>query len=62
MKVLELEHLEAQFGLIIREKENHDNYVLLRFEDLDKVVEYYKSFKTEFNQQSESSKTKEDSK
>ena len=62
MKVLELEHLEAQFGLMIREKENHDNYALIRFEDLDKVVEYYKSFKTEFNQQSESSKTKEDSK
>ena len=49
MNVLNLEHLEAQFGLIIREKENHDNYALLRFEDLDKVVEYYKSFKSEFN-------------
>ena len=45
MKVLDLGHLEAQFGLIIREKENHNNYVLLRFEDLDKVVEYYNSFK-----------------
>ena len=43
MKVLDLGHLEAQFGLIIREKENHDNYVLLRFEDLHKVVEYYNS-------------------
>jgi len=49
MKVLDLEHLEAQFGLIIREKENHDNYALLRFEDLDKVIEYYSSFKEEFN-------------
>ena len=47
MKVLDLGHLEAQFGLIIREKENHDNYVLLRFEDLHKVVEYYNSFKEE---------------
>ena len=45
MKVLDFGHLEAQFGLIIREKENHNNYVLLRFEDLDKVVEYYNSFK-----------------
>ena len=62
MKALELEHLEAQFGLMIREKENHDNYALLRFEDLDKVVEYYKSFKTEFNQKSKSSKTKEEAK
>ena len=45
MKVLDLGHLEAQFGLNIREKENHDNYALLRFEDLNKVVEYYNSFK-----------------
>ena len=28
MKVLDLGHLEAQFGLIIREKKNHDNYAL----------------------------------
>ena len=48
MKVLDLEHLEAQFGLMIREKKNHDNYALLRFEDLDKVVEYYKLFRNEF--------------
>ena len=48
MNVLDLGHLEAQFGLIIREKENHDNYALLRFEDLDKVVEYYKLFRNEF--------------
>jgi hypothetical protein len=48
MKVLDLEHLEAQFGLMIREKENHDNYALFRFEDLDKVIEYYKSFRNEF--------------
>ena len=47
MNILDLGHLEAQFGLIIREKENHDNYALLQFEDLDKVVEYYKSFKEE---------------
>ena len=48
MKVLDLEHLEAQFGLMIREKENHENYALLRFDDLDKVIEYYKSFRNEF--------------
>ena len=49
MKVLDLGHLEAQFGLIIREKENHDNYALLQFKDLDKVIQYYKSFKDEFS-------------
>jgi len=49
MKILDLEHVEAQFGLLIREKENHDNYALLRFEDLDKVIDYYISFKDEFS-------------
>ena len=38
MKVLDLEHLEAQFGLMIREKKNPDNYALIRFEDLDKGI------------------------
>ena len=54
MKVLDLEHLEAQFGLMIREKKNPDNYALIRFEDLDKVIEYYSSFKKEFNQKTKS--------
>ena len=49
MKVLDLEHLEAQFGLVIRDKENHDNYALIRFEDLEKLIEYYSSFKKELN-------------
>ena len=49
MKVLDLGHLEAQFGLMIREKENHDNYALLQFKDLDKVIQYYKLFTEEFS-------------
>ena len=58
MKVLDLEHLEAQFGLMIREKKNPDNYALIRFEDLDKVIEYYSSFKKEFNQKTKSNPNK----
>ena len=58
MKVLDLEHLEAQFGLMIREKKNPDNYALIRFEDLDKVIEYYNSFKKEFNQKTNSNQHK----
>ena len=49
MDILDLGHMEAQFGLMIREKENHDNYALLRFEDLDKVIDYYISFKEKFS-------------
>ena len=58
MNVLDLEHVEAQFGLLIREKENHDNYALLRFEDLDKVIDYYISFKEEFNSKSNGKKVR----
>jgi hypothetical protein len=49
MKQLDLENFECNVGLIIREKENHDNYALLRFEDLEKIIEYYQSFKKEFD-------------
>ena len=52
MKVLDLEHLEAQFGLMIREKKNPDNYALIRLEDLDKLIEYHSSFKKKFKQNS----------
>jgi hypothetical protein len=34
---------------MIREKDNHDNYALLRFDDLDKIIEYYNSFKDELD-------------
>ena len=47
MDTLDLGHLEAQFGLMIREKDNHDNYALIRFEDLDKIIKYLELFKKE---------------
>ena len=59
MKVLDLEHLEAQFGLVIRDKENHDNYALIRFEDLEKLIQYYGSFKKEFKENSKTNDKKE---
>ena len=59
MKQLDLENFECNIGLMIREKENYDNYALLRFEDLDKIIEYYKSFKEEFDSKSSDKKTGE---
>jgi len=47
MKPLDLEGIEGQFGLMLREKADHNNYVLMRFQDLDSVIEYYKQFKEE---------------
>ena len=56
MKQLDLENFECNIGLMIREKENHDNYALLRFEDLEKIIEYYNSFKKEFESKNKSIK------
>ena len=47
MNALDLGHMEAQFGLMIREKDNHNNYALIRFEDLDKIIKYLELFKKE---------------
>ena len=49
MKILDLEHLEAQIGLMIREKENANNYALIRFEDLDKIIDFYNLHKKEYS-------------
>ena len=43
---LEKAKIEGQFGLLLRETENHDNYVLINFDDLDKIVDYYDEFKS----------------
>ena len=48
MKNLDLDKIEGQFGLMLREKDNHDSYVLIRFEDLDSIISYYNDFKKEF--------------
>jgi len=50
MKQLDLEKFECNIGLMARAKDNHDNYVLFTFEDLEKMIEYYNLFKKEFNQ------------
>ena len=48
MEKLDLEEIEGQFGLMLREKKDHDNYVLIRFEDLEKITTYYDLFKKEY--------------
>ena len=58
MKQLDLENFECNIGLMAREKGNHDNYVLFRFEDLEKMIEYYETFKKEFYQKTKSRSNK----
>jgi hypothetical protein len=48
MDKLDLEEIEGQFGLMLREKNDHNNYVLIRFEDLEKITTYYDLFKKEY--------------
>ncbi|CAD6368393.1 conserved hypothetical protein [metagenome] len=50
MKVLDLGEGEAAFGLIIRDKCNHDNYLLLSFENLEEIHEAYDSLKKQFQE------------
>jgi len=42
---VEFEELECQFGLMLREKDDHKNYLMLNFSDLEDVVEYFEIFK-----------------
>ncbi len=58
MKQLDLENFECNVGLMARAKDNHDNYVLFRFEDLEKMIEYYNLFKKEFSQKTKSRSNK----
>lgn len=51
-KILDLDQTEAQFGLLLREKTNPNNYVLINFEDLQKVIKFYDSFKHELMENS----------
>ncbi len=41
MKVMDLGECEASFGLIIRDKNNHDNYILLSFEGIKEIVDEF---------------------
>ena len=34
---------EASFGLIIRDRHNHDNYLFIDFDHLEKLLERYQS-------------------
>jgi|TARA_B110000495_G_scaffold131106_1_gene114304 hypothetical protein len=58
MKQLDLENFECNVGLMARAKDNHDNYVLFTFEDLEKMIEYYNLFKKEFSQKTKSDSNK----
>ena len=46
MEKLDLKELEAQFGLMVREKNDHSNYALFKFSDLEKISDYFDTFKS----------------
>jgi len=48
MKVLDLGEAEAAFGLVIRDKCNYDNYMLLSFENIEEIIEAYNDLKKQF--------------
>ena len=38
MKVMDLGECEVSFGLIIRDKNNHNNYILLSLENIQEIT------------------------
>jgi hypothetical protein len=39
--VMDLGESESSFGLIIRDKNNHDNYILLSFENIKEITDEF---------------------
>ena len=50
MKVLDLGECEASFGMVIRDKDNHDNYILLGFESIEEIIESFNELKKQFKE------------
>jgi hypothetical protein len=48
LKVLDLGEGEAAFGLVVRDKNNHDNYMLLSFENIQEIIEAFDELKKQF--------------
>jgi hypothetical protein len=48
LKVLDLGEGEAAFGLVVRDKNNHDNYILLSFENIEEIISAFDDLKKQF--------------
>lgn len=48
MKVLDLGEGEGAFGLVVRDKINHDHYMLLSFENIEEIITAYNDLKKQF--------------
>ena len=48
MKILDLGEGEGAFGLVIRDKNNHDNYMLLSFENIQEIITTFDELKKQF--------------
>jgi len=47
MEEITLNETQGNFGLIIRDREDHDRYVVMDFEDMEILVERWNMFKKE---------------
>jgi len=50
LKVLDLGEGEAAFGLVVRDKCDHDSYMLLSFENLKEISEALEDLKKQFRE------------
>jgi len=49
MDTLTLQNLEVQFGLLVRDKSNQNNHVLIRLENMEQIIGYYNVFKKQYS-------------
>lgn len=50
LKVLDLGEGKAAFGLAVRDKNNHDNYMLLSFENLEEIFDAFDELQKQFTE------------
>jgi len=48
LKVLDFGEAEGLFGLLVRDKANHDNYMLLSIENIEGIIASFNDLKKQF--------------
>jgi len=44
MQILDLDYMQGKFGLLIHDKNDHRNCILLKFDILEKLIRYFSDY------------------
>jgi hypothetical protein len=50
LKILDLGEGEGAFGFVVRDKNDHDKYMLLSFENLEQIISAYNDLKNQLKE------------